>query len=68
MCGSNVGACDGNPRVQNADPFEAMVDAEQPVITGVEMGPWASALQAQPVAVPYYTGHISYLPKIRGVL
>ena len=50
--------------VSNADPFEAMVDAEQPVITGVETGPWASALQAQPVAVPYYTGHIWYLPKL----
>jgi hypothetical protein len=50
--------------VANAAPFEAMVDAEQPVITGVDMGPWASALQAQPVAVPYYTGHICHLPKL----
>lgn len=50
--------------VANAAAFEAMVDADQPVITGVDMGPWASALQAQPIAVPYYTGHIWYLPKL----
>jgi Family of unknown function (DUF5696) len=50
--------------VANAAAFEAMVDADQPVITAVDMGPWAPALQAQPVAVPYYTGRIWYLPKL----
>ena len=50
--------------VANATAFEAMVDADQPVITAVDMGPWAPALQAQPVAVPYYTGHVWYLPKL----
>ena len=50
--------------VANAGAFEAMVDADQPVITSVDMGPWAAALQAQPIAVPYYTGNVWYLPKM----
>jgi Family of unknown function (DUF5696) len=50
--------------VANAGHFEATVDADQPVITSVDMGPWAAALQAQPVAVPYYTGHVWYLAKM----
>ena len=33
-------------------------------ISAVDMGPWTSALQAQPLSVPYYTGHIWYLPKL----
>ena len=50
--------------VANAGAFEAMVDADQPVITSVDMGPWSAALQAQPVAVPYYTGKVWYLPEM----
>ncbi len=50
--------------VANAGAFEAMVDADQPVITSVDMGQWSAALQAQPVAVPYYTGDVWYLPKM----
>jgi hypothetical protein len=54
--------------VANAAAFEAMVDADQPVITSVDMGPWSPALQAQPVAVPYYTGNVWYLPKMTAYL
>jgi hypothetical protein len=50
--------------VANASAFEATVDAEQPVITSVDMGPWSAALQAQPVAVPYYSGKVWYLAKM----
>ena len=45
----------------NASVFQATVDADQPVITSVDIGPWAAALHAHPVAVPYYTGHVWYL-------
>jgi hypothetical protein len=48
----------------NGAVFEAMVDADQPVITSVDMGPWSAALQAQSIAVPYYTGNLWYVPKM----
>jgi hypothetical protein len=50
--------------VAHAGAFEATVDADQPVITSVDMGPWSAVLQAQPVVVPYYTGKVWYLPKM----
>ena len=50
--------------VANAGALEAVVDADQPVITAVDMGPWSAALQAQSVAVPYYSGKVWYLPKM----
>jgi hypothetical protein len=48
----------------NGAAFEAMVDADQPVITSVDMGPWSAALQAGPIAVPYYNGNVWYVPKM----
>jgi hypothetical protein len=50
--------------VTNASSVEAIMDADQPVITSVDMGPWSAALQAQPVPVPYYSGKVWYLPKM----
>jgi Family of unknown function (DUF5696) len=44
------------------DAFEATVDADQPQITSVDIGPWSQGLQAQSVPIPYYTGNVWYLP------
>ena len=44
------------------DAFEATVDADQPQITSVDIGPWSPGLQARPIPIPYYTGNVSYLP------
>jgi hypothetical protein len=43
--------------------LQATMDADQPVITSLDLGPWAPALRAQPIAVPYYTGDLWYLPE-----
>jgi hypothetical protein len=50
--------------VANAAAFEAIVDADQLVITAVDAGQWSPALHAQPVAVPYYSGSVWYLPEM----
>jgi hypothetical protein len=42
--------------------FAAMVDADKPVISSVDMGSWSAALQAQSIAVPYYSGKVWYVP------
>jgi hypothetical protein len=44
--------------------LEAIVDADQPVITSADMGSWSAALQAQSIAVPYYSGNVWYVPKM----
>jgi hypothetical protein len=44
------------------DAFEATVDADQPQITSVDIGPWSPALQARSIPIPYYTGNVVYLP------
>lgn len=44
------------------ETFEAMVDGDQPQISSVDIGPWSPGLQAKPVAVPYYSGNVWYLP------
>jgi hypothetical protein len=38
----------------------AQLDADQAVISSVDMGKWAANLSAQAVAVPYYTGNVWY--------
>jgi hypothetical protein len=48
--------------VTNGADLEATLDADQPVVTSVDFGPWSSALQAQPIPVPYYSGKAWYLP------
>jgi hypothetical protein len=48
----------------NREAFDAMVDADQPQISSVDIGPWSSGLQAQHIAVPYYSGHVWYLPAL----
>jgi Family of unknown function (DUF5696) len=44
------------------DAFEATVDADQPQITLVDIGPWSPGLQARSIPIPYYTGNVVYLP------
>jgi Family of unknown function (DUF5696) len=43
------------------DAFEATVEADQPQVTSVDIGPWSTGLQARPIPVPYYTGNVVYL-------
>jgi hypothetical protein len=40
--------------------IKAQIDADQQVITSVDMGNWASTLNADAIAVPYYTGSVWY--------
>ena len=46
------------------DVFEATMDADQPLISSVDLGSWSPDLQPHSIPVPYYTGSISYLPSI----
>lgn len=46
------------------DALEATVDADQPLITSVDIGPWDAALEAQSISVPYYSGRVWRLPKM----
>jgi hypothetical protein len=48
----------------NPDAFEATVDADQPAISSIDMGSWDPALDAQSIAVPYYSGSVWRLPKM----
>jgi hypothetical protein len=45
--------------------LQATVDADRPGVASVDMGPWATGLQAKPIAVPYYTGSLWYLPDFK---
>ena len=44
------------------DAFEATVDADQPQITSVDIGPWSPGSQARSIPIPYYSGNVVYLP------
>jgi hypothetical protein len=44
--------------------LEAAIDADQPQIASVDIGPWSAGLEAQSIAVPYYTGGVWYLPAL----
>lgn len=44
--------------------FAATIEADRAVITSVDMGSWPAVLQAQPIAVPYYSANIWYVPKM----
>ena len=44
--------------------LQATIDADQPVITSVDLGSWSPELRAKSLAVPYYTGDVWYLPEI----
>ncbi len=40
--------------------IQAQLDADQPVITEVDFGKWASHLSANAIIAPYYTGSVWY--------
>jgi hypothetical protein len=44
------------------DAFEATMDADQPQVASVDIGPWSPGLQARSIPIPYYTGNVWYLP------
>jgi hypothetical protein len=48
--------------VATSSGIEAQIDADQPVITSVDLGNWTSNLGALTIAVPYYTGNVWYVP------
>ena len=48
----------------NGETFEATLDADQPQITSVDIGPWSPGLQPQQIPVPYYSGDVWYLPRM----
>ena len=43
---------------------QAQLDADQPLIALVDMGPWDGALNTRPIAVPYYSTNIWYAQRI----
>jgi Family of unknown function (DUF5696) len=44
--------------------LNAQMDADQPVIASVDMGSWPADFKVQPIAVPYYTGDVGYVPRL----
>jgi len=40
--------------------FQAEIDADQPLITSVDIGSWSQSLETRAIPVPYYSGKIYY--------
>jgi hypothetical protein len=47
-----------------ADGVSAEITADHPGITALNTGSWPDTLTVQPVAVPYYSGFVTYAPKL----